>query len=340
MPKTLKTKNTELKLVEGAPKKMKAKKQAEKNAVAPEKEKAIKKLEEQSKGIIEGVAENLEKTTQNLSEKKGVKESLDNLNDILSIEAQEKDSAGAREEKQPKKREIKMLSEKELKKIMTDTRETLVPLTDYIKCSVHLGTRVITPDMRKYVYKRRADGLAVINTNLIDDKLREAVKFFVEYEPNDIFISCKRESAWPAVEKFSEVTGIRCFTKKYPAGIITNLKLGDFFETKAVIVCDPWIDKNALNDAMTMHLPVFAICDTNNYTNGVAYKIVGNNKSSKSIGLVLFVLAREYLKAKGRTKEAKALNLEDFTGKLDEMEFHGGLGESDESKERAPSFGV
>ena len=43
-----------------------------------------------------------------------------------------------------------------------------------------------TPDMRKFVYKRRADGLAVLNTNLIDDKLREAVKFLVEFDAKDI----------------------------------------------------------------------------------------------------------------------------------------------------------
>ena len=75
---------------------------------------------------------------------------------------------------------------------MTDTKETLVPLTDYIACSIHLGTKVITPDMRKYVYKRRADGLAVINTNLIDDKLRDASSFLNQFSPEDIFIVCKR----------------------------------------------------------------------------------------------------------------------------------------------------
>ena len=224
------------------------------------------------------------------------------------------------EEKPAKKKEIKKLSEKELKKVMTDTKKTLVPLTDYIRCSVHLGTKVITPDMRKYVYKRRADGLAVINTSLIDDKLREAIELFKEYDVGDVFIACKREAGWPAVEKFAEVTGIRAFTKKYPAGIITNLELDDFFETKLIIICDPWVDKNALNDAIKLKLPVIGFCDTNSYTKGITKKIIGNNKSGKSIGLLLYVLAKEYLKAKGHEKEAKALKLEDFTGPLEEVQ--------------------
>jgi small subunit ribosomal protein S2 len=223
-------------------------------------------------------------------------------------------------EKPKKKKEIKKLSETELKKVMTDTKETLVPLTDYIACSIHLGTKVITPDMRKFVYKRRADGLAVLNTNLIDDKLREAIEFLKDFEAKDIFIACKREAGWPAVEKFSEVTGIRFFTKKYPAGIITNLTLETFFEPKLAIICDPWVDKNALHDSNLIDIPVLGICDTNNYAIGVTKVIAGNNKSRKSIGLVLFILAREYLKANGKSEEAKALNIEDFTGKLEEQQ--------------------
>ncbi|MBM3247047.1 30S ribosomal protein S2 [Candidatus Pacearchaeota archaeon] len=201
---------------------------------------------------------------------------------------------------------------------MTDTKETLVPLTDYIACSVHLGTKVITPDMRKYVYKRRADGLAVINTNLIDDKIRDASAFFNQYAPEDVFIVSKREASWPAVEKFSEVTGIRAFMKKYPAGIITNLILDNFFEAKLVIICDPWVDKNALNDALRLKIPTLAICDTNNYARLITKVVPSNNKSRKSVGLILYILAREYLKSLGKEKEAKELKLEDFAGKIEQ----------------------
>ena len=264
--------------------------------------KKTEKIEEKVDEIVEAVKENKAKT------KKAEEE----------VEESKSENSEESDERKHKKKEIKKLSEKDLKRVMTDTKETIVPITDYIRCSVHLGTKVITPDMRHFVYKRRADGLAVMNTNLIDDKLREAVAFLNKYGAKDIFIACKREAGWRAVEKFSEVTGIRAFTKKYPAGIITNLILDNFFEAKLVLICDPWVDKNALNDASMLGLPVVSICDTNNYTAGVTNIIVGNNKSNKSIGLVLFVLAREYLKAQGKEKEAKALGLEDFTGKLEE----------------------
>jgi small subunit ribosomal protein S2 len=236
-------------------------------------------------------------------------------------------------EKPKKKKEIKKLSETELRRVMTDTKETIVPLTDYIACSIHLGTKVITPDLRKYVYKRRADGLAVLNTNLIDDKIRESAKFLNEFDAKDVFIVCKREAGWPAVEKFSEVTGIRCFCKKYPAGIITNLQLETFFEAKLAIVCDPWVDKNALNDALKLKLPVLGICDTNNYATGITQVIPANNKSRKSIGLILFILAREFLKAQGKDDEAKELKLEDFAGKIEENTSESAAPSSSESAE-------
>src|SRR3989338_5853215 len=146
----------------------------------------------------------------------------------------------------------------------------LAPIEDYLKSSIHLGTRAITPDMKPYVYKRRADSLAVFNTSLLDDKIREAGEYLAQHSPDDVVIVCKREAGHKVAELFSQVTGIRAFTNKYPAGILTNPNLETFIETDLVFICDPWTDKNALNDALKIKVPVLAICDTNNYTRGIS----------------------------------------------------------------------
>jgi len=204
--------------------------------------------------------------------------------------------------------------EKEAKDLKSKVQaETLIPLEDYIKCAVHLGTKVITPHMRKYVYKRRADGIAVINTVAIDEKLRRAVELIIKYEPEQIYLVCKREAGWDAAKKFGEATGILTFTKKYPPGITTNLELEDFFEKELTIICDPWIDKNALVDTARLKKPVLSLCDTNNFTTRITQLIPCNNKSTKSIGCILFILANEYNKAKKLKFDYK---LEDFTGPL------------------------
>lgn len=212
----------------------------------------------------------------------------------------------------------KKISKKEIENEAKDLKlkipaETLIPLEDYIKCAVHLGTKVITPHMRKYVYKRRADGLAVINTVAIDEKLRKAIEMLIKYEPEQVYLVCKREAGWDAAKKFGEATNILTFTKKYPPGVTTNLELEDFFEKELTIICDPWIDKNALVDTARLKKPVLSLCDTNNFTTRITQLIPCNNKSTKSIGCILYILAREYNKAKKIPFDYK---LEDFTGPL------------------------
>ena len=177
--------------------------------------------------------------------------------------------------------------------------DMLVPLDEYVKAGIYLGTRVVTPNMKPFVYRRRADGLAIFNTDLIDEKLKEGIEFFSKFAPEDVILVCKRPAGWKVAEKFSEITGIRVFTKKYPAGILTNKILPDFFENELTIITDQWVDKNALNDTLKAGKKVLMICDTNNFSKGADVVIIGNNKHDRSLGLIFYLLAREYCKARG-----------------------------------------
>ena len=188
----------------------------------------------------------------------------------------------------------------------------LTALEDYIKTASYLGTKVITPTMRKYVYRRRLDGLAILNTLLVDKKLAEGIDFIKQYKPEDWTLVCKREAGWRAAKMFAELTGVRTFTKKYPSGVLTNTVLDDFIETKMVFICDPWLDKNALADAKNIRIPVIGLCDTNNHTADIDVVMIGNNKSNKSMGLFFWLLAREYMKAHNIDKPLPSL--EDFVG--------------------------
>lgn len=188
----------------------------------------------------------------------------------------------------------------------------LTSLEDYIKTASYLGTKVITPTMRKYLYRRRLDGLAILNTLLVDKKLADGINFIKQYKPDEWTLVCKREAGWRAAKMFSELTGVRIFTKKYPSGILTNTMLDNFLETKMVMICDPWLDKNALADAKNIRIPVAGICDTNNHTADIDVVMIGNNKSNKSLGLFFWLMAKEYMKAHKIEKEVPSL--EDFVG--------------------------
>ncbi len=181
--------------------------------------------------------------------------------------------------------------------------EMLIPLEDYVKAGIYLGTKVVTPNMRPFVYRRRADGLAIFNTDIIDEKLKEGIEYLNKFSPEEIILVCKRQAGWRTVKKFSELTGIRVFTQKYPAGILTNTRLPDFFENELTIVVDSWLDKNVLHDTLNVKKKVLMICDTNNFPKGADKIIIGNNKSAKSLGIIFYILARGYCKARGINSE-------------------------------------
>ena len=200
----------------------------------------------------------------------------------------------------------------ELKEELDKKRELLIPLEDYVKTGIHLGTKVITPNMKKFVYRRRADSIGVLNTSLIDDSIKKAIDVISEYPPEEILVACKREAGWEAAKLLGEITGIKVFTKKYPGGMMTNTKLEEFYEPELAIVCDPWIDKNALGDAVKTNKKVVMLADTNNFTQGADYVIPCNNKGSKSLGLIFWLIARGYIEK--RKMKVKVPSMYSFTG--------------------------
>jgi len=208
-------------------------------------------------------------------------------------------------EKLREKVSIERVSTEELKEKIKAKKRTdmLIPLEEYVKSGIYIGTKVITPAMRAFVYRRRADGLAIFNTDLIDEKLKEAIEFLSKFDAKDVIVVCKRQAGWRVVEMFSQLTGIRAFTKKYPAGILTNTQLSGFFEDEVTIISDSWLDKNAMNDTINVHKKVLMICDTNNFAKGAEHIIIGNNKSAKSLGVIFYLLTRGYCKARGITAD-------------------------------------
>jgi len=179
-----------------------------------------------------------------------------------------------------------------------------VPVEIYVKAGVHLGTRAIMPGMREYVYKRKGDGIAVLNTKKIDERIKAAALFLSKFDGKDIMACCRKEVGYKAIEAFGKATNARVF-KKYPAGLITNPSLNDFFEPKVLLVVDPWYDGNAIKDAVKIRIPTIALCDTNNTTEYIDLIVPCNNKTSKSIGTVLYLIAKQYLEAKGEKIKLK-----------------------------------
>ncbi len=196
---------------------------------------------------------------------------------------------------------------------MTDT-PLLVAQDSYLKSGIHIGTKFRTKYMEQFIYKTRPDGLSVLNLQKIDERLRITGKFLAQFEPQDLLVASRRENGWKAVKAFGKATGCRIFAGRYPPGILTNTALDTFIQVRCVFVSDAWPDRNAVKDAMQMGIPVVALCDTNNQANDIDLVLPCNNKGKKSLGLVYYILAREYLKNRGQLAEGQEppFVLEDF----------------------------
>jgi small subunit ribosomal protein S2 len=193
--------------------------------------------------------------------------------------------------------------------------QLLVPQEMYLKSGIHIGTKFKTKYMEKFIYKTRPDGLSVLNLQRIDERIQLAAGLLARYEPGDIMVVSRRENGWKAARLFGQLTGAKVFAGRYPPGILTNPNLKGFIEPRIILIIDSWPDRNAVADAMRIGIPIVALCDTNNQSNNIDLVVPCNNKGKKSLGLLFYIMTREYLRARGQLKnneEFKA-KLEDFT---------------------------
>jgi len=190
--------------------------------------------------------------------------------------------------------------------------EFLVPSQTYLASGIHIGMKQKSQHMRRFVYKIRPDGLAVMNLQMIDEKIRVAAAFLARAK--NIMVVSRKNIAQTAIEKFGEAVGAKVIKGRFMPGTLTNPRDKDFFEADAVVIVDPLYDHQVMDEAATARVPVVAVCGTSNETNGIDVIIPANNKSAKSIAVLFWVLAREILKNRGQlqTDDAFAYKISDF----------------------------
>jgi small subunit ribosomal protein S2 len=192
----------------------------------------------------------------------------------------------------------------------------LVPVEQYLSSGIHIGTIFRTGDMRKYIFKTRPDRLNVMDIQKIDFKIRMAGKFLAQYEPGDIVVVARRKYAQHAARKFAETIGAKAIVGRFVPGTFTNPQAKEFMEPSVVVVSDPIADKEAVDEAARVRIPVVAICNTNNTFRNIDFAIPGNNRGKRALALIFWLLAREYLLNKGIIKSYDEFNvpLSEFEG--------------------------
>jgi small subunit ribosomal protein S2 len=180
--------------------------------------------------------------------------------------------------------------------------EYLVAPDEYLAAGVHIGTQVKTGDMTRFIYKVRPDGLYVLDIRVLDERLKIAGKFLARFEPLKVLVVSARQYGQKPARMFSKATGADYVVGRFIPGTLTNPVLRDYREPDVILVTDPAIDAQAVQEATDVGIPVVALCDSNNSIANVDLVIPTNNKGRKALALVYWLLAKEVLKNRGFTE--------------------------------------
>jgi small subunit ribosomal protein S2 len=194
-----------------------------------------------------------------------------------------------------------------------DEADLLIPVEDYLAAGVHIGTQQKTKSMERFIHRVRTDGLYVLDVSTTDQRIRTAASFLANYQPEQILVASSRQYGRFPAEKFADAVGARARTGRFIPGTLTNPDYEGYIEPDVVVVTDPIGDSQAVKEAITVGIPVIAMCDSNNTTSNVDLVVPTNNKGRKALSVIYWLLANETLDRRGAEP---GYALEDFETEL------------------------
>jgi len=183
-----------------------------------------------------------------------------------------------------------------------------------VKYRVHYGRNIKTPFSEDFIYAIHPKGFYLIDLEKTLAKLKIAAKFLARYNPEEVMVHSAREFAKKGIEEMCKLTGFQGVTGRFIPGTLTNYMLKYNRSISVLLVIDHTFDRQAVDEAVKMKIPIVSFVDTNSDGSYVDLSIPANNKGKYSIAALLWSLTILILREKGLLGENEIIDatVEDF----------------------------
>jgi len=206
------------------------------------------------------------------------------------------------------------------KELILDKEEEQKQL--YLSCGIHIGTKLLSGDARRFIYRQTNYGLYVIDLTKTEVRIKIAAKFlskFIEDGSNKVIVTSIRRYGKEPVKKFCEVLGCRAIVGRFIPGSLTNPLIDTYIkDASVVVIVDPHADKVILREAKLARIPVVSLFDTDDVLTDIDLAIPANNRGKKALGLAFWLIARQTMLELGKISSENEFKytLDEFTSKI------------------------